>query len=179
MSSKYRLLKNRGFRCDFNPNRSLGLAWILFFRRKDYSYRLFQTLLLCSWRVSSEGVHMSGIWHMPKNPPRRGERFPLMWGFIPHGRGEILSMKMVFFGTADIIRGFMVSLYVKGKENGEVRTIRNETTYPIHGKYPLKHWKSSVLVRACPCLSVAVIICHGRSQTNTDWKPKLGRAVLA
>ena len=27
-------------------------------------------------------------------------------------------MKMVFFGTADIIRGFMVSLYVKGKENG-------------------------------------------------------------
>ena len=31
----------------------------------------------------------------------------------------------------------MVSLYVKGKENGEVRTIRNETTYPIHGKYPL------------------------------------------
>ena len=76
---------------------------------------------------------------MPKNPPRRGERFPLMWGFIPHGSGEILSMKMVFFGTADIIRGFMVSLYVKGKENGEVRTIRNETTYPIHGKYPLKH----------------------------------------
>ena len=41
-------------------------------------------------------------------------------------------------GTADIIRGFMVSLYVKGKENGEVMTIRNETTYPIHGKYPLK-----------------------------------------
>ena len=42
-------------------------------------------------------------------------------------------------GTADIFRGIMVSLYVKGKENGEVRTIRNETTYPIHGKYPLKH----------------------------------------
>ena len=96
MSSKYQLLQNRGFRCDFNPNRSLGLAWILFFRRKDYSYRLFQTLLLCSWRVSPEGVHMSGIWHMPKNPPRRGERFPLMWGFIPHGRGRFWAWKWCF-----------------------------------------------------------------------------------
>ncbi|MCI6074954.1 MAG: hypothetical protein MR712_06155 [Bacteroidales bacterium] len=64
-------------------------------------------------------------------------------------------------GTADIFRGFMASLEVKGKENGEVRTIRNETTYPIHGKYPLNQffatdvhrptrtaW-SSVQVRAC------------------------------
>ena len=64
-------------------------------------------------------------------------------------------------GTADIFRGFMVSLYVQGKENGEVRTIQNETTYPIHGKYPLNQffatdvhrptrtaW-SSVQVRVC------------------------------
>ena len=49
-----------------------------------------------------------------------------------------ISFFKKFSGKADIIRGFMVSLYVKGKENGEVMTIRNETTYPIHGKYPLK-----------------------------------------
>ena len=104
--------------------------------------------------MKSESWRCSHVWYMT-----HAKKSPTSWGTIPPNvgfhsprQGEILSMKMVFFGTADIIRGFMVSLYVKGKENGEVRTIRNETTYPIHGKYPLKHWKSSVLVRACPWL---------------------------
>ena len=79
---------------------------------------------------------------------------------------------------------------------------RHSGYYPwIHGKFICKgegKWRSQdytkwhnisnprkisiealKVVRASPCLSVAVIICHGRSQTNTDWKPKLGRGVLA
>ena len=29
--------------------------------------------------------------YIPEFPPRRGERFPLMWGFIPHVRGRFRS----------------------------------------------------------------------------------------
>ena len=40
------------------------------------------------------------------------------------------TSKFNFFGTADIFRGIMVSLYVKGKENGHVQayapTVGNE-----------------------------------------------------
>ena len=38
------------------------------------------------------------------------------------------------FGTADIFRGIMVSLYVKGKENGHVQT------YAPIGAMGLKRW---------------------------------------
>ena len=33
---------------------------------------------------------------MPKNPPQCGEQNPLMWGFIPHGRGRFWAWKWCF-----------------------------------------------------------------------------------
>ena len=44
------------------------------------------------------------------------------------------TLSFAYFGTADIFRGFMVSLYVKGKENGHVQT------YAPTGAMGLKRW---------------------------------------
>lgn len=38
---------------------------------------------------------------MPEIPPHRGERNPLMWGVIPHDRGEIskVMLKTTNYGS--------------------------------------------------------------------------------
>ena len=49
--------------------------------------------------MKSEFWWCSHVWYMThaKKSPTAWGTIPLMWGFIPHGRGEILSMKMVLF----------------------------------------------------------------------------------
>ena len=44
------------------------------------------------------------------------------------------TLSFAYFGTADIFRGFMVSLYVKAKENGHVQA------YAPNGAMGLKRW---------------------------------------
>ena len=68
-----------------NPNRSLGLAWILFFRRVDFVWLLMSNSVLYQIDHPNNCSDKNICLELP---PRRGVQNPPMWGFIPHAVGE-------------------------------------------------------------------------------------------